>query len=142
MNFVRYNPFREFDDLFNRAGFVHTVRPASSHWVPRADVSENETGYLIELELPGVKKSAVNVSLHEGVLRITGESRGANESAAEAGTKVHRSERTFGKFERSFKLPTDVDADAVEAAFSDGILRLTVGRAEQAKPKAIEVTVS
>lgn len=142
MNFVRYNPFREFDDLLNATGFAQVHRSTTSHWVPRADVRENAAGYCIELELPGVDKSAVNVSLHEGVLRISGETC-VREEAGDAGvTTTHRAERTYGKFERSFKLPDDVDTEAVQAQFSDGILHLTVGRAEQAKPKAIEVTVS
>jgi len=142
MNFVRYNPFREFDDLFTRAGFAQTNRPTSNQWVPRADVTENESGYVIELDIPGVAKTDVNVSLHEGVLRISGETKAHAEPEEDSKVRLHRRERVYGKFERSFKLPDDVDSEGVDARFSDGVLYLQVPRAEQAKPKAIEVQVN
>lgn len=142
MNFVRYNPFREFDDLFTRAGFAQPTQPTRTHWVPRADVAEDEAGYVIELDIPGVAKTDVNVSLHEGVLRISGETKAPVQPQQDSKVRVHRRERVYGKFERSFKLPEDVDSEGVDARFSDGVLHLQVPRAEQAKPKTIEVQVN
>ena len=142
MNFIRYNPLREFDDLFTRAGFAQPLRGAADHWVPRADVLEEDSGYRIELELAGVNRADVNVSLHEGVLRVSGETKAPVESAADSTTRVHRLERVYGKFDRRFKLPNDADPDGVDARFNDGVLQLQVRRVPQAQPKAIEVQTS
>ena len=129
-------------DRFTRAGFAQPLRGAADHWVPRADVLEEDSGYRIELELPGVNKDDVNVSLHEGVLRISGETNPPVETDDDSTTRVHRLERVYGKFDRSFKLPNDVDPEGVDAHFNDGMLQLQVRRVPQAQPKAIEVQTS
>ncbi len=143
MNIVRWNPLREFDDLFTRATHLpHSLRRElqADRWVPRADVTETDAGYCIELELPAVPAADVDVSVTEGVLSVTGE-RKASFAASEAnGGRVHRLERLQGKFERSFKLPEDADADNVSASFKDGVLALSIARRPEVQRKAIEIT--
>jgi HSP20 family protein len=108
-------------------------------WSPSVDVSETDKEYLIKVELPGVDKQDVKVSIHEGVLTIQGERKLESE---EKNKKYHRVEREYGRFARSFVLPENVDETSVGASHKDGLLNVTLGKVEQAKPKAIEVKVA
>jgi HSP20 family protein len=90
----------------------------------------------IKAELPGLKKEDINISLHEGVLTLSGERKGSTESQ-NGGTS--RSERWFGRFQRSFTLPCKVDTKSIPATYTDGILTITLTKAEEAKPKQIKV---
>lgn len=108
-------------------------------WTPAFDVYEDKDNFTVKAELPGMKKEDINVSLHDGNLIISGERQ--NETHNE-GTEVYRAERFFGKFQRSVSLPATVAADKVKAAYKDGILTITLPKAEEAKPKQIEVNVS
>ena len=150
MTLTRWNPLREMDDLFDRFnrsfGRLPALRGEGSQetmtladWAPSVDVSETDNEYLIKVELPGVEKSDVKVSIHEGVLTIQGERKMERE---EKNKKYHRVERAYGRFARSFVLPENVDETSVSASHKDGLLNVTLGKVEQAKPKAIEVKVA
>ena len=135
LNVVRWNPWRELDQVFDRY-LVPTSAANGRDWRPLVDIRETNEGYRLDLELPAVRPEDVSVTLHDGVLRVSGERQVANEDDS---GRVHRSERYFGKFERSFRLPEDVDADAIEATAKDGVVSIAVGKSEKASPRAIEV---
>lgn len=148
MNLVRWDPFRELEEMSNRLNRIFH-RPALrtgngkealtiADWVPSVDISETDTEYLIKAELPEVKKEDVKVTLQDGVLTIQGERKQEKE---EKGKKFHRVERSYGSFVRSFTLPDYVDDAKVKAEFKEGILNLHLPKSEKAKPKAIEVRV-
>lgn len=106
---------------------------ANPEWMPAADIAENDSEYVIEVELPGFKRSEVAVTLENRVLTITGERR-----FAEKEMKIHRSERSYGKFMRSFAVPEATEK--IDAELRDGLLILRIVKSEQAKPKRIAVT--
>lgn len=148
MNLVRWDPFRELEEMSDRLNRMFT-RPATSRtngretlivadWAPSVDISETEGEYQIKAELPGLKKEDVKVTLEDGILTIQGERAREKE---EKGKKYHRVERSYGSFVRSFTLPDLVDENSVKAEFKDGVLNLHLPKSEKAKPKAIEVKV-
>ena len=100
------------------------------------DFYEDRDQLVLEAELPGVNREGLDLSLHDGVLTLAGERR---EEKTFEDAEEHRSERFLGKFQRSFTLPAAVDAAKVQASFKDGILTVTLPKAETAKPKQIEV---
>jgi HSP20 family protein len=110
-----------------------------SGWSPALDVFDDKDNFVVKVELPGVKKEEINLSLHDGVLSISGE-RKHERDAKEAG--AFRSERYFGKFQRSVTLPVAVDPNKITASYKDGVLTVELAKAEEAKPKQIAVTVS
>ena len=146
MNLIRYNnpelgsPLGTFTDQINRL-FGLTTRPAESFgdWSPALDAFEDKDKYTVCIEVPGLKKDDLNVTVHDGVLTISGERK--TEKDVKEGT-VHRTERYYGKFSRSVSLPSAIRADKVSAAYKDGVLTVEVPKAEEAKPKTIEVKVS
>jgi HSP20 family protein len=109
-----------------------------SGWTPPLDIYQTKDHVLVRLELPGMKKEDFDISLHNGTLSISGERKA--EQVGE-GSEPHRSERFFGRFHRSVTLPTTVDPKQVSATYKDGILEVRLGKAEEAKPKQIEVKV-
>ena len=148
MTLVRWDPFRELEDMSDRLNRVFS-RPGLSQtngketmivadWVPAVDVSETDGEFHIKAEIPDVKKEDVKVTLEDGVLTIQGQRKQEKE---DKGTKYHRVERTYGSFVRSFTLPDLVDEEKVKAEFKDGVLTLQLPKSEKAKPKAIEVKV-
>jgi HSP20 family protein len=148
MTLVRWDPFRELEDVSDRLNqMFQRSTPARTNgketmvvadWVPSVDVSETEGEYQIKAEIPDVKKEDVKVTLEDGVLTIQGERKQEKEVK---GKRYHRVERSYGRFVRSFTLPDVIDEEKVKAEFKDGILNLALPKSEKAKPKAIEVTV-
>lgn len=108
-------------------------------WNPAVDLYQNKDNVIVKAELPGMKKEDIEVSLHDGVLSISGE-RKSEEKFADA--EAYRSERFVGRFQRTLTLPARVDAAKVGAAYQDGVLTVTLPKVEEAKPKQIEVKVS
>ena len=106
-------------------------------WAPALDVHEDKDSYTIRVELPGLKREDIEVSLQDGALVISGERK--TETIKED-TEVHRQERCFGRFSRALTLPTAVSGDQVKAAYKDGIFTVTLPKAEEAKPKQITVS--
>ena len=110
-----------------------------SVWRPSIDIAEHEGDFTVTADLPGIKREDLDVSVVNGRLTIRGERRQEKESKEGS---VHRVERAYGTFTRSFDLPTAVAADEITAAYRDGVLTVVVPKAEEAKPKQIEVKVS
>lgn len=110
-----------------------------SVWNPPIDLYEDADHLIVKAELPGMKKEDIDVSLHDGALSISGE-RKSEQKYEDAQT--HRCERFAGVFQRSLNLPTFVKADQAKAQYKDGILTITLPKAEEAKRKQIEVKVN
>ena len=110
-----------------------------SGWNPSLDIYQDKDNVFVKAELPGMKKDEIEISLHDGMLSIAGERKHEEESK---GGNSFRSERFFGRFHRTVSLPTTVDTAKVKAAYKDGILTVTLPKAEEAKPKQIQVNVS
>jgi HSP20 family protein len=112
---------------------------AVSSWVPPVDVLEQDDAIRIMAELPGVKPEDVKISLEGNVLTIHGTKQQIAEEKTE---RVHRYERSYGAFERTFTLPATVDSATIKAGYDNGVLTVTLPKAEQAKPRQIEVQVA
>jgi HSP20 family protein len=108
-------------------------------WSPPLDIFQDKDRVFVKTELPGMKKEDIQISLHENTLTISGERKQDREVKEGDG---YRSERFFGRFHRSVTLPVPVQADNVTAQYKDGILAVSLSKAEEAKPKQIEVQVS
>ena len=146
MNLVKWNPWREmptiqnrinrmFDDPFFRFG-RWTDDDSTGMWNPAVDLFEKDDHFVIKAELPGVDKNDIKVDLKDRVLTVSGERNSDNEVKEE---NYYRRERSYGKFQRAFRLPADVDSDKIKAEFKDGVLQVEVPKPEQAKAK--EVTI-
>ena len=121
---------RVFDDIFGReAG-------ANARWLPVADIREDEKAFTVELELPGIAPEQVEVTAENGVLTVRGEKSAASE-AVEARWRLN--ERVHGAFQRSFRLPSEIDQDAIAATFANGVLTVRVPKAAVAVARKIEV---
>ena len=105
-------------------------------WSPALDLYQNNDNVVAVIELPGMRKDEIEISLHDGTLTISGEQRRESTN----GEKTKRTERYVGTFRRSITLPTRVDATKVGATYQDGILTVTLPKAEEAKPKQIPVS--
>ena len=115
--------------------------PLKVPWVPLADLSETDDAYVVKAELPGVNKDQVNIQLQDRELVISGEvPEPEPESGNGNGSRRHRSSRRTGRFELRIYLPGDVNADAVTAQLSDGILTITVPKSEATTPRKVEIT--
>jgi len=127
----------EMDRLFD---FSAPTRDAGlfSGWSPALDLYDEKDSFVAKVELPGVSKDAIQISLHEGVLSVSGERK--HEYEGKEG-QTFRSERSFGKFQRSVTLPARVDAAKVTASYKDGILTVHIPKTETAKQKPKQITV-
>jgi HSP20 family protein len=108
----------------------------SSAWMPPVDVFEDKDGIKLVAELPGVKADDVKISLENYTLTLRGEKKQVAEETIE---KVHRYERSYGSFERTFTLPSTVDSENIRASFEDGVLTVMLPKVEKAKPREIPV---
>ena len=108
-------------------------------WSPALDVQEDKDNYTVRVEVPGLKREDIEVSLNDGSLVISGERK---TETVQEGAAVHRQERCYGKFSRVLALPKTVAAGHVKAAYKDGILTVTLPKAEEAKPRQIDVAVN
>lgn len=106
-------------------------------WTPALDVLQDQGNVMVKVELPGMKKEEINITLHEGLLTITGERKSEEESNENA---TYRRERFYGKFHRTIELPAKVDAKGIKAAYKEGVLTVTLPKVEEAKP--IQISVS
>ncbi|MCL5028747.1 MAG: Hsp20/alpha crystallin family protein [Bacteroidetes bacterium] len=152
MAIVKWNPSREllnvereFNKLFNsvsgRFGLIdssETEEYENAVWMPLTDISEDKDNYTLKLDLPGVSKDDVKISYTDGQLNISGERKQEKETKD---AKFHRVERAYGKYYRSFSLPSKIKDDKIEAEFKDGQLIITVPKAEEAKPKEISIKI-
>jgi HSP20 family protein len=112
---------------------------ASAAWVPPVDITEQGDSIRILAEVPGVNPDNVKISVEGNVLTIHGTKEQVSEQSAE---RVHRYERTYGAFERTFTLPSTVDPAGIRAAYENGVLTVTLPKMERAKPRQIQVEVA
>ena len=155
MSLIRWNPSRDLaawsSDIFNmqreinrlfdtfvRGGTQADESFGLTYWTPAVDIAERDNEYVVKVDLPGVEKDDVKITLVSGVLTIRGEKKQENESKTGS---FHRIERSYGSFQRSFTLPSSVRNDGIDAVYKDGILTITLPKAEEARPKQIEVRV-
>jgi len=154
MSLVRWNPTRELatwpsdlfgiqremNKMFNNffRGDIQDEDSAIMAWTPAVDIAEHDDEYLVKVELPGVNKEDVKITIESNVLTIRGEKKQEKETKKE---NYHRVERNYGSFQRSFTLPSTVKSEKIDASYKDGILSVSLPKAEEAKPKQIEVKV-
>ena len=125
---------QEVDRLFDLSPFAGSN--GQGGWSPALDLYQNKDQFVVKAELPGMKKEDILLSLHDGLLTVSGERQ--HEKAHDEKSAL-RNERFFGRFERTITLPTQVDGTRVQAAYEDGILTITLPKAEAAKPRQIEI---
>jgi HSP20 family protein len=152
LGLTEWDPFRELQELRNRmASLLGRTRGlltspwegreealTLTEWVPLVDIAEDDKEYTVKVELPGVRKEDVKVTVEDDVLTISGERKIEKE---EKGRRYHRVERSYGAFERSFTLPDDALADKIHADFKDGVLQVHIPKGEKAHKKAVEIRV-
>ncbi len=148
MQIVRWEPFRDLvttQDRFNRpfndafsGAFGEAEKPLRA-WMPAVDIFETKDSLVLKAELPGINPDDVEVRVEDNTLYLKGERKFQKDVKEE---NLHRLERSYGAFTRSFVLPNSIDSGKVQAAYQDGILTLTMPKREEAKPKTIKINVS
>lgn len=150
-NLIRKDPFFELtslqdrvNQLFNQAfggfeGFEFGQPLTAPSFLPPVDILEDEHNIVLQAEIPGVKLEDLNITLENNVLTITGDRKFKEEEKKE---NFHRIERRYGKFTRSFTLPASVDPQNVNATFENGVLKITLPKREEFKPKQITIGVN
>jgi HSP20 family protein len=136
--FRRANTLRdEIDNIFGQL-FEGLPTQTVGGWVPAVDLYETKDNLTVKCELPGLKKEDIGISLHEGILTISGERK---HEEKRKDSEVYRTERYEGRFSRSLTLPSKVSANAINATYKDGVLTVVLPKAEESKPKQIQVDV-
>jgi HSP20 family protein len=150
MRVIKWEPFRDMDDMFNRfvadtlrrfpmqGGALGNEGLSSREWAPLADVSENDGEYVIKAELPEVRKEDVNVTVQDGVLTLSGERK---QEQREENERVHRIERFYGSFARRFALPENADEQGIRAECRDGVIVIRIPKQKQVEqqPRQIQI---
>lgn len=141
---TRWNPnvvtardpfYRLVDSLFNQ-DLLPSEEVSNRTWMPPVDIQETADAYRLVAELPGMTKEDINITLENNVLRLSGERKFEKDIKKDGYQRV---ERTYGTFARAFTLPSQVNHDKVQASFENGLLTITVPKAEQAKPRKIAI---
>ena len=148
MSIMRWRPRRdlvsirdEMNNLFDSfsSGWPEPRKGLlEGEWAPSVDVAETDDEITVTAELPGVKQEEVDITITDDVLTLKGEKKEEKEVKEK---NYHRIERSYGSFQRSIGLPTGVQADKAKATYEDGILRVTVPKVQEAKPKQIKIDV-
>ncbi|MBK7631759.1 MAG: Hsp20/alpha crystallin family protein [Ignavibacteriales bacterium] len=153
MTLIKFNPVRDlidferefnkmFNSLENRFGISKSKDVDEEYenavWTPLTDIYENNDNFTLKVDLPGIKKEDVKIAFTNGKLNISGE---RVQQAENKDEKCHRIEKAYGKYFRSFTLPELIQAEKINAEFADGQLTITIPKAEEAKPKEIEIKV-
>jgi HSP20 family protein len=147
---MRWDPFQDLrsaqdemaqmSPMLAHALGLHTQQPSgratTTAWAPALDISERKDAYLVAVELPGLKPEDLDITMEDGLLTIQGERQFTSESSEQ---QFHRVERRYGAFRRSITLPAHAMAEGIQASFEDGVLQILVPKAEEAKPKRIQV---
>ncbi len=146
MELVRWNPIKDVFSLRNRMNRVFgdfyfpTNREEGDlpmwNWNPVVDVYDNDDNIVLKAEIPGIDKKDIVVDVKGRVLTLKGERSSDNEVKED---NYYRRERCFGKFERAFNLPVDVELDKIKANYKDGVLEIEIPKPEEKKPKQISV---
>jgi HSP20 family protein len=147
---TRYEPVSVLNDinrLFEQTFFPQSSRNAvgnsadhssleTSQWIPAVDVKEGKHSFQLKVDLPGIDKKDINISMERGILSIQGE---RSEEKKEEGDNYYRVERISGKFYRQFALPETADSEKIQANLNKGVLEVIIPKKEIAKPKSIEI---
>jgi HSP20 family protein len=128
---------RLFDSFFGRPTTA-TAPTGDRMWAPAVDIWEDKDNLVLTFEIPGIRDKDVNVSITDDLLSVRGERRFDREVKDET---YHRLERVYGKFERNVQLPMPVQSDKVKAGYRDGVLEITLPKAEAVKPKQIKIDI-
>jgi HSP20 family protein len=144
---VRWEPLREVSSLqtemnrlFNTMFESPTVgNGGTRRWSPAMDLLETEDHFVLRADLPGMREEDVAIELEDNVLTVSGERKADHE---ENGEGFYRVERAFGSFSRSLTLPRGIDAEAVNAGFTNGVLEVRIPKPEQRKPRKIAISTS
>ena len=134
-----FNNLTRLNQMMDQAFTGWNGEAVSSAWTPSVDVRENKEHLTITVDLPGVKPEDVKISLENQLLTVRGERRQVSEQTDE---RWHRYERSYGSFERSFTLPSTVDAERIQATTEHGVLTITLPKVEKARPREIPVKAS
>jgi len=146
MRVIKWEPFRDMDDAFDRF-FAESMRRwprvatenrAAQDWAPAADVSETDAEYLIKADLPEVRKEDVSVTVQDGVLTLSGERR---QEKREESEKLHRVERFYGSFARRFALPENADEQGITAESRDGVILIRIPKVKVVQPQPRQITI-
>jgi HSP20 family protein len=135
-NLTRFN--RLFDDTFLN-DFLMPIERRVGNWFPAIDVHESDSKYLVDVDLPGIKKEDIHVSMENGILTVKGETK--TEEKEEKDGKLIRQERHMGSYMRQFTVGSDVDPDTIDAKFENGVLSLALNKVEASEPKKLEIKV-
>ena len=145
---VRFNPAREFAtmrrdmDKFMNTFFNAPANTRSTHnWGLALDVIEDEGAFNVIASVPGIKADDIDITVDEGVLKISGEVNVSNEEQAEEenAPRYHLRERRYGRFSRSLRLPKGINVDEISATHEDGVLTLRLPKVAEVKPKRIAI---
>ena len=107
-------------------------------WTPDLDIIEEKDQYVLKADLPGIKKEDIKISVLDDILTVEGERKA---EALSEDKQIHRLERSYGRFTRSLNLGAKVDVNKIKASYKDGVLELIVPKAEETKPKSVEISV-
>ncbi len=147
MTLIRWDPWKDLIALQERMSrlldesFGRTRREeglVSGAWTPAVDIYETENSLVVTAEIPGISEKDIEVKIENNQLIIKGERKFEKEAKEE---NYHRIERVYGSFYRSFSLPNTVDHDKVKAEYKNGVLKITMGKREEVKPKQIKIEV-
>lgn len=146
MTIIRWEPARELHSiqqemnrLFGAAFDSQTgASNGSRRWIPAMDLVEEDDHFVLSADLPGVEENAVNLELQDNVLTISGERRSEHEERTDG---YQRIERAYGSFSRSLTLPEGINPDGINASFNNGVLKVTVPKPEERKPRRVSINV-
>ena len=142
MSYLATSPFGALNQMNRELNRIFTEQPLeanvieSRQWVPGMDLSESEAAFHVVADVPGVNPDDIEISLHKGVLTIKGHRKTETETTER---RLTRRERTFGSFFRQFTLPESADEDTVTARANNGVLEITIPKAEKTQPISIRV---
>lgn len=141
MTLMRWSPWNELESMNRQLSRLlddshNNIASEAGQWAPSVDIRESDEALLVQAELPGIEKKDVHLEVKDGVLTLSGERRYEKDVKEE---NIHRVERAYGRFSRSFSLPRNVDAEKVEATMKDGVLEVRLPKRESAKPKSIAI---
>jgi HSP20 family protein len=150
MALIRWEPVRELHTMQNEMNrlfntFFDSPTPGNGgnggavrRWIPAMDVVETEDHFVLRADLPGLSENDVSIELEDNVLTVAGERKAEHEQRGEG---YYRVERAFGSFSRSLTLPEGVNADAIQASFSNGVLEVRIPKPEQHKPRKVQISL-
>lgn len=149
MAIMRWDPFKDmlslqermnrlFDESFGRFSKGVPEAAAVGTWAPTVDVFETKDAIVVKADLPGVNKDSIKIEIKDNIMLLHGERKEEKEVKEE---NYYRFERVFGRFERSFGLPATVDKSKVKAKYKDGVLEISIPKAEEVKPKEVAIEI-